>query len=829
MIRTILISLIWVSVTQLVIPVPGFPVDERLVGSNNLAVETSDWLNDMPHLAISALDGSIWITWQRKGDATESLTFTKFSTDNGQNWEYPPPVESHYSQGQLSDYSSNEHPKVAISALGGIMLLWQETNIASRLYDRSFYPQTGAWRGPHSFSSSGEDWDMQTNIAASRTRPDIWAVWYRRLNAEIDSHPDTVSVMAQQYVDGFPGRWQGNPVVVAEHQISSGSFPAIAVHPQTYQPWVVASFERPRGSALFAYRHTPEGWQPLSGPDPSLPEGQLTPDGSHDTDPAIFITEHGQVWLAWARGESGARDIWLQSLQADVWDEPISVELPGRDDTLPGIVVDPALNMWVTWQSNTADSSDIYYRYRPYGTEVWSSVMQVNEPIGFHRSPQLAVDVVNNRVWVVWEHSRDIFARWLKLRPVVVQGGFSPANDEIIRTPRPRIQWNPVNTPLEIQYHLQLSVEPTFNPVAIDVLTPPGEAMWQPDNPLQDNQRWYYRVRTVDAQGDSSARWSSTQSFVVDVQPEAPATPLDVIPEPDANQPVVTVRWQFNNDPDPLDTPETMRYQIQIFKFQKIETEVDQMVSGVTRWTSEPLLEDQLYEVWVRAVDASGLSSGWTGKKQFSINTINNAPQATLRRPMTPNTVWTGLQEILWEATDSDHLPEDLTIQIDYSNDGGVSWRSLNPFDAEAQPMAVNDGRYVWDTSGYGSERQGQLRLTVSDPLNSSDTVFSEIFSITTAQVDVLPRVFAPSTGEVAQIWFSLDQPRPVTIQIYNIAGRLQRTLVDNRVFTPEDAAIGVLWDGRDRNGKVVPDHLYICAITLGTTVKTQTVVVAHP
>jgi hypothetical protein len=78
----------------------------------------------------------------------------------------------------------------------------------------------------------------------------------------------------------------------------------------------------------------------------------------------------------------------------------------------------------------------------------------------------------------------------------------------------------------------------------------------------------------------------------------------------------------------------------------------------------------------------------------------------------------------------------------------------------------------------------------------------------------IAPRVFAPGGGRGARevaIAFRLGSDSPVTIRIYNRAGRLVTTLLDGE-RVPAGLAL-VRWDGLDRSGGRVPDGTYLIAI----------------
>jgi len=98
----------------------------------------------------------------------------------------------------------------------------------------------------------------------------------------------------------------------------------------------------------------------------------------------------------------------------------------------------------------------------------------------------------------------------------------------------------------------------------------------------------------------------------------------------------------------------------------------------------------------------------------------------------------------------------------------------------------------------------------------------SEIDSLFTCQ----PRVFSPKQGDKTTISFSLQEDASVRLKIYNIDGRLQRILVSkDRMYAGRNA---ILWDGKDKAGRIVPSGLYFITLSIGSEVKTKPVVIQN-
>jgi ligand-binding sensor domain-containing protein len=92
----------------------------------------------------------------------------------------------------------------------------------------------------------------------------------------------------------------------------------------------------------------------------------------------------------------------------------------------------------------------------------------------------------------------------------------------------------------------------------------------------------------------------------------------------------------------------------------------------------------------------------------------------------------------------------------------------------------------------------------------------------------VTPRVFSPAGGfadDEVGIGFSLGRSGPVTVKVYNRAGRLVREVASGLQMNV--GANLIRWDGRDADGKMIEDGLYLVTVEgLGDTrVKTLAVV----
>jgi flagellar hook assembly protein FlgD len=89
--------------------------------------------------------------------------------------------------------------------------------------------------------------------------------------------------------------------------------------------------------------------------------------------------------------------------------------------------------------------------------------------------------------------------------------------------------------------------------------------------------------------------------------------------------------------------------------------------------------------------------------------------------------------------------------------------------------------------------------------------------------------VFAPNgtfANDHVAIGFTLGRSVPVTVKVYNRAGRLVRELMSGE--TMGAGANLVRWDGRDDNSETSPDGLYIISVEAMGQRETKTISVVR-
>jgi flagellar hook assembly protein FlgD len=75
--------------------------------------------------------------------------------------------------------------------------------------------------------------------------------------------------------------------------------------------------------------------------------------------------------------------------------------------------------------------------------------------------------------------------------------------------------------------------------------------------------------------------------------------------------------------------------------------------------------------------------------------------------------------------------------------------------------------------------------------------------------------------SDMTRLGFSLDRDEPVTLAVFDVSGRLVRTLIDRRLGA---GVYYVSWDGRNSRGRKIPSGVYFCRLETGEKVRTAKV-----
>jgi hypothetical protein len=272
--------------------------------------------------------------------------------------------------------------------------------------------------------------------------------------------------------------------------------------------------------------------------------------------------------------------------------------------------------------------------------------------------------------------------------------------------------------------------------------------------------------------------------------------------------------------------------------------------------------EDGAYEMRLAVTDTLGL----TGITVVELVVDNEAPWASETSPVRIRTAQGGsVYTTEWEARcyfPPRAFAEDVVVTIAVNSDASVpdtlengSWRihpgctvawggltlrkagtldlSLQNLDAghsfERAVVYWEDPASGWRRMGGTLDRRAQA-ISTSMEHEGRYAVFAEpdaaAGQCSLTALAATPRAFSPSGGFAdtqTAISFKLGSASPVTVQVYNRAGRLVKELASGRTM---NAGVNLVrWDGRDRAGGIVPDGLYF--VVAEALQEKQTVAVA--
>lgn len=169
-------------------------------------------------------------------------------------------------------------------------------------------------------------------------------------------------------------------------------------------------------------------------------------------------------------------------------------------------------------------------------------------------------------------------------------------------------------------------------------------------------------------------------------------------------------------------------------------------------------------------------------------------------------------------------LPADLQVKGTKPATLTMKYGTL-PSGVDASKLAIfrqNDTTpTTWDRIGGSVNQTAKTVTTVVIKLGTY-AVFEDTSpqptGVALSEFRAQPRVLSPQGNrfntQEAAISFKLGQSMPVTVEVYNLAGRLERVLCRNQTMGP--GAMVEVWDGKDDGKRFVRSGLYIIIIDAG-------------
>ena len=413
--------------------------------------------------------------------------------------------------------------------------------------------------------------------------------------------------------------------------------------------------------------------------------------------------------------------------------------------------------------------------------------------------------------------------------PESVESGFVPSDGETINSRQPTLYWAPANDPdfsdmqFSIYYQVQLSAEGLFSEENSSIYqTIPSENSYQINEPLEENKKYFYRVRAVDSHGAQSV-WSSINSFITNEIPEPPELvsggfiPKDSIIVT-TSDPMIT--WLPTTDPDPGQSERDLIYNVRYFLTKKPNKYYySQSEKGVPSVQLIYLKEDEYYGYQVAATDLEGLTSDWSEIQHFGVNANDNPPcYFQLISPrFYEDSVLTDMS-FQWQVSADKDLAGTVQFTLYYSTDSTfslnshealietndslyTSYRPAVPLDRETKyfwkVVAIdNDGNQTW---GSNSNANPFIFTTIG---------YSKYSNGYLPKSFILQQNYPNPFNQLTTINYSVSETGQVDVTIYDVLGKRIRSLASGY---HQPGIYEVSWDGTDNSGSPVPGGMYIC------------------
>ena len=352
------------------------------------------------------------------------------------------------------------------------------------------------------------------------------------------------------------------------------------------------------------------------------------------------------------------------------------------------------------------------------------------------------------------------------------------------------ISWNPNSESDLDHYRLERDDDGFFGPGSDPFDTP---ATFFPDSGLVPGATYYYRVIAVDAGGNESGPSNVDSAAAQDLPP---AAPTGLVAIGGAAEGEISTSWNPNSEPD-LDHYVVQRDTDPAFPAPfEADAYTEARVDG-------GLTPGQLYYYRVIAVDThSNASAPSVPDSAVATDLAPSKPTGLSAAPGLDD----GDVDVDWNAnpeTDIDHywLERDTTAVFGAGTSG-----SLVTGTSTTEIGLPPDTYYYRVTAVDDASNESAPSDTVSVTLEETGIEEVQVASLSF----IRPNPFRSETG----IRYTVPTGgSTVTIRLYDIRGRLVRTLVDR---PRSGGAYETVWDGRDDSGRRLSAGVYFCRAEIG-------------
>jgi fibronectin type 3 domain-containing protein len=361
------------------------------------------------------------------------------------------------------------------------------------------------------------------------------------------------------------------------------------------------------------------------------------------------------------------------------------------------------------------------------------------------------------------------------------------------------LSWNANPEPDIDRYRLERATSPDFEPGSEPFETP---ATSYQDSGLVPGDTYYYRVIAIDVGGHWSDPGEVVSEVALDLVPTAP-TGLTAVPGPGEGE--IFISWNPNPESD-ID-----HYLWERASNPEFEPGSEPFEEPAVSHQDSGLEPGETYYYRVSAVDATGNTSPTSDV--VSAVALDTAPAAPTGLTASPSGDWDVL--VSWDAnTEPD----------------------LDRYRLERDTTDLFSGPVGFETTGQSHLDSG---------LDVGVTYYYRIFAIDTqenssAPSDTVAYLFEgtgipenlvasvsfvrpnPSSGEASVAYTVPSEGAPVSMSVYDIRGRLVRTLLDRG---HKGGVYQATWDGRDARGEEVASGIYFFRVAVGDLEEVRKVV----
>lgn len=275
---------------------------------------------------------------------------------------------------------------------------------------------------------------------------------------------------------------------------------------------------------------------------------------------------------------------------------------------------------------------------------------------------------------------------------------------------------------------------------------------------LNDNSRYYWRVKAVDSNGAESD-WTNA-SFFVNLKNDAPSQPTIKNPGNEAWVNTLTPNLEVNSSPD-VDG-DKVRYEFELYNDIQMAQLLAQKTSDTPEWLTSNLSDNRKYYWRVRAVDDEGLASEWNGVYSFFVNDNDYDDPPTLSW-VSPSSTIKALpnSDVVLEWRDDDP-DSSAMINLYYSTYENGTDRVLIASGIQEDNDSTAD-RYTWNV---GELDAGLYYLFAEISDNNTTNLVKGLAQVEVVRKPVIPGNIIVSSEPVLELLEAFENPGSLSFTV---------------------------------------------------------------